>query len=86
MTLRCRKGDMAMLTKTAQYYCVGAIVNVLEFYGDYFDDWDGDHPNCWRIEYRSQTYIQPDDWMIPIRPGDLDETEETEKKLEFFGR
>jgi hypothetical protein len=29
-----------------------------------------------------EVVVQPDAWMMPIRPGDLDETQETEKELE----
>lgn len=85
MTLRCRKGDLAMVIKSDAGRAVGKFVDVLEFYGEAHGK-----DNCWFVRYEGSTtdmfgtpYVQPDAWLLPIRPGDLDETEEAEKELEM---
>lgn len=87
MTLRCRKGDMAMIVVGHRS---GSVVDVLDFCGTR-DTCDGVFPDLWYIADRGQEtnpengnhWVCPDSYLIPIRPGDLKETDETEKTLEF---
>jgi hypothetical protein len=74
---------MAILTRTPRDIATGQIVKVLDFHGDALGQ-----PNCWYVLFQNEMinedgkrYIQPDSWMLPIRPGDLQETDETEREL-----
>lgn len=82
MTLRCRKGDMAICIKTYHANHVGAIVEIGEFVGAYWQD-GKIYDNCWMISYRGieNIALMPDAWLLPIRPGDLKETDEMEREL-----
>ena len=78
MTLRCRKGDMAICNRTEFGEHVGHIVDVVDV--GCFDPILG---HKWLVKTRNGLMAtQPDSWMTPIRPGDLDESDETEKTLE----
>lgn len=80
--LRCRKGDLAILL-TGSY--AGIIVDVLEYHSSVtvsnappmVDAWHIRHPSD---EPRTKYYFE-DRYMLPIRPGDLDQTETDELSL-----
>lgn len=88
MTLRCRKGDMAIVLKGAWS---GKIVDVVEFVGVMPGNVTGQiYKDIWKIRYQGSCYSDsgamrgfPDEYLLPIRPGDLDESEETERVMEF---
>jgi len=97
MSLRCKKGDMAIIVKGVY---AGHFVTVLEFVGNSM----GIRPNGDFVEYRDLWLAQsdtiehpfaylnpcmgkgqihaPDHHLLPIRPGDLQESDETEKEIE----
>ena len=79
MSLRCKKGDLAIMIKGVR---VGRIVEVIGY-----DGFDPVYGHEWRIKTSiplppNEFWISPDSWMTPIRPGDLKETEETEREVE----
>lgn len=90
MSLRCKKDDMAMILKGPYS---GHFVTVKEFMGRTLvwrlsTQMYEMHDNLWDIEAPSipldpgmRTHCMPDAWLLPIRPGDLQETEEKEKEI-----
>jgi hypothetical protein len=90
MTLRCKKGDMAIVLYSIRGN-EGKIVDVVRFVGE--PNWPSDEldgMDYWAISHRGETHnpdgeqwIARDCDLMPIRPGDLQETEETEKDLEM---
>lgn len=91
MTLRCRKGDMAIVTHGSK---AGRIAGVGEFVGKtrlFIGNSEQIFNDVWCVSYHGQKHDPLDGaewgcrdlWMTPIRPGDLDENEETESVLEF---
>ena len=80
--LRCKKGDLAMYLTG---WNVGKIVEVVKYYsvvemddGEVLiDAWCVRHPN----HELDTTFFREDKTMLPIRPGDLDETETDERFL-----
>jgi hypothetical protein len=87
MTLRCRKGDMAYdLGYDPENY--GRICTVGEFLGTRRCV-DGIFHDMWEISYgderinpkTGEKWMESDSALLPIRPGDLGETEETEREL-----
>jgi hypothetical protein len=90
MTLRCRKGDMAWdLHGGTKYY--GRVCDVGEFLGDIKLEDGTIGKDVWRVSYSGETHnlatglpwVEQDKFLLPIRPGDLDESTETDKTLEF---
>lgn len=89
MTLRCRKGDIAIVLRSHTGH-EGKIVEVKEFIG-YAETRDGTVFNdLWAISIGGVShapdgipYGNSDRNLLPIRPGDLDETQEIEKELEL---
>ena len=79
MGLRCKKGDLAMVIYGNRN--LGAMVKVLEPSATYL--------NTWRISVKDERlnpvtgchWVAEDRNLLPIRPGDLKETEETEKEM-----
>jgi hypothetical protein len=85
MTLRCRKGDMAIMVVGPHS---GYIVDVLEYIGNgscdkgsFNDLWYVAHGKEERNPLTGKRWVARDSSMLPIHPGDLHETEETEKEL-----
>ena len=86
--LKCGKGDLAIRLDSG---CEGLIVEVGEYVGTVeglnnpsviSDAWRIHHPSCeagWR-------YFCEDKYLLPIRPGDLDETETDELGLKEGAR
>lgn len=80
--LRCREGDLAVLLAGSD---VGKFVNVLEFqpfvgtvsHGYKYNVWHIHHPD---FDPNFRHCIE-DKYLLPIRPGDLDETETDELSL-----
>lgn len=83
MTLRCKPGDLAIVVGGSANQ--GCVVEVLEFAGPMHGCID-----CWYISHHGQErdpgsgfrWFVPDAEMLPIRPGDLKEVDETEKEVE----
>ena len=77
--LKCRKGDLALYIAGKR---VGRIVEVVKFYpivemsnGEVMvDAWMVRHPD----HAPDTEYFQRDKYMMPIRPGDLEDTEDDE--------
>ncbi|SCX93593.1 hypothetical protein SAMN05216420_101382 [Nitrosospira sp. Nl5] len=92
MALRCKKGDMAIVLDP-EHSAYGWIVDVVYFHrlalllNTSAEKWEVCR-DVWVIEHAnlSKKCGCEDKYLLPIRPGDLNETEETEKKLEFSGR
>ena len=75
--MKCRKGDLAIVL---QGPLVGAIVKVLRCAGTLTMS-DGEVlVNAWQTHHSSNNpnwdYFKEDRYLLPIRPGDLKETEE----------
>lgn len=85
MNLRCKKGDLAIVLVEDW---AGYIVEVLDFAGTVKDQYGDTWEDAWLVSKRGEAMIGgrpvaiPDSWLLPIRPGDLKETEETEKEIE----
>jgi hypothetical protein len=87
MGLRCRKGDMAIVLDP-RHTAYGWIVTVLEIYplarfrgrGLIQDIWEIEHENLSKDS--SLPWGCEDKHLLPIRPGDLHETEESEKEIQ----
>ena len=91
--LRCKKGDLAIVIKGVYS---GSIVDVLEYVGTKTGiTHDGKievAQNCWRVSSpREQIgfhdvllgeFFAEDHHLLPIRPGDLKETDVAEKEVE----
>jgi len=90
--LRCKKGDLAIVLK-GEY--IGHYVTVIKFIGlAYGKGMDGSRwhkDNFWETTFpRGAKAIEgtngrggyADDELLPIRPGDLKETEDAEKEVE----
>jgi hypothetical protein len=79
--VKCRAGDLAMYISGCR---VGRIVEVIKYYG-VVETRDGVLTNAWEVRHSdhdpSSFYFQEDAAMMPIRPGDLKETEETDEIL-----
>lgn len=90
MSLRCRKGDLAMLLRG---FCSGRFVTVKKFVGmasaESFEtgklEWCQD---LWEVEVPwlslpagVERVVASDKDLLPIRPGDLRETEEAKKEI-----
>lgn len=80
--LRCRKGDMAIVLRNTKGI-EGCLVDVKEYIGVHLSFITRTPIEAWRVEHRGDTYYVGDRFLLPIRPGDLDETEETSKELEM---
>ena len=81
--LRCRKGDLAILLSDGP--SAGFIVDVVKYYGTVEME-DGEVlVNAWHIRHPSDEpgwqFFTEDQYLLPIRPGDLDETETEELSL-----
>ena len=87
MSLRCKKGDLAIVLRGKR---AGYVVEVLDFIGratglesrKVYDD-------IWAVKVSGKThgrsgrrFGERDTDLLPIRPGDLQETEESEKEIE----
>jgi hypothetical protein len=86
MALRCKAGDIAITVAGPR---VGRVVEVIRFLGKANSPIENPGEDYWGIEYRGSPFADTGEWwiardsyMLPIRPGDLDETEETQKELE----
>lgn len=92
MSLRCKKGDLAMVLFPPYEGC---FVTCMEFLGRVHvigtDGHGGWVDNCWETTFPGDMKAArgtngkcaiPDEQLLPIRPGDLKETEETEKEVE----
>ncbi|ODT75469.1 MAG: hypothetical protein ABS69_10665 [Nitrosomonadales bacterium SCN 54-20] len=85
--LRCKKGDLAMVLRGLT---AGSMVEILEFRGKATSfRTKVVHDNVWLVSCRGETrgadgrrLGKPDEWLPPIRPGDLKETDETEREVE----
>lgn len=74
--LKCKKGDIAMIL-TGPY--AGQVVDVVKYYSMIdmssgvilIDAWEIRHPS----DPRGTRYFKEDKYLLPIRSGDLDETE-----------
>lgn len=87
--MRCKKGDLAIVLRGG---FAGYIVDVLDFVGKSHDFKSGEaRNNAWAIRVRGETHSPvygkrfgaTDEDLLPIRPGDLKETEtEKEKEIE----
>lgn len=89
--LRCKKGDLAIVLKGSYS---GHFVTVKEFIGTdtAYRITTGAYEmfnNLWVIEAPTiplisgmRRIVLSDEYLLPIRPGDLKETEETEKEVE----
>lgn len=82
--MRCRKGDMAIMVVGES---IGKMVEVGNFLGIANNPIEHPGDDYWAVEYRGipwnkklQWLIARDSHMIPIRPGDLQETEEKERE------
>ena len=76
LAVRCRKGDLAILL-TGPF--AGCIVDVIEYHG-VIELSDGKVlVDAWLIRHETDEpdtdYFKEDKYLLPIRPGDLDETE-----------
>ena len=78
--MNCKPGDLAILKKTLCGEYVGKFVTVIEAHR---------LPGWWRIEIPNIPGPTPegywaaeDSWLIPIRPGDLHETEDDLAELQ----
>jgi hypothetical protein len=81
-SLKCRKGDIAIILEGP---CVGFVVDVVEYYG-VSEMTDGEVlTNAWHIKHHTDdpdwNYFKEDKCLLPIRPGDLDESETDELSL-----
>lgn len=80
--LKCKTGDLAILLKGNH---VGYIVEVLEFQPFVETVRHGYKHNVWHIHHPdfdpNFRHCMEDEYLLPIRPGDLDETECDELSL-----
>lgn len=85
--LRCKKGDLAICLRAP---VSGRMVEVGEFIGKGLSQRGVIYENCWAVTWRDvgsvgktgRRFAESDSDLFPIRPGDLKETEETEKEVE----
>lgn len=86
MILRCREGDMAIVLDPL-HQAYGCLVDVKEFLGNITPHCvktgkDRRLINAWHIDHErlpiTSIWVCQDRHLLPIRPGDLDEIEETE--------
>lgn len=80
MGLRCKKGDIAIVTSGDR---AGTIVDVIKFIGEavdirYSDGWHISHRGESRDPSNGLKWICSDSAMRPIRPDELKEEEEKE--------
>jgi len=80
---RCRKGDLAIVLVGLS---AGQIVDVVEHYPEAIMQ-DGEVMfDVWHIKHQTDdprvNYFREDKYLLPIRPGDLEETETDELILE----
>jgi hypothetical protein len=79
MSLRCRKGDLAIIVRGRR---VGHVVTVTDYYR-----FTPEYGHEWKIETSfplpllCDFWFCPDSWLLPIRPSDLQETNETEREV-----
>lgn len=83
--LRCKKGDLAIVLKSATGK-EGMIVEVGRYFGRVeVDNFAGSMEQAWQVIHSSHSprfeYFSEDKDLLPIRPDELNETEETEKEL-----
>lgn len=80
--LRCKKDDLAMYITGLN---VGKIVEVCEYYPAIEMDDGKVLISAWRVRHPNHeagtTFYREDKTMLPIRPGDLDESETDERYL-----
>jgi hypothetical protein len=84
---RCRQGDLALVLISKRGN-EGRFVTVGEFWGNALCD-GLEAENVWAVSVSGQTHnpetgkpwITPDHCLLPIRPGDLDESETDERSL-----
>jgi hypothetical protein len=80
---------MALIIKSPTGASIGKMVEVIDFYGEAKgDNFNSPQPNCWLVVFEGskedefgRRYAQPDAWMLPIRPGDLQETDEDVREI-----
>lgn len=77
MTLRCRPGDMAIVIRSDSGF-EGYMVDVNDLLKD--DIWSVSM-KCGYVPGIGRLTATCDAYLLPIRPGDLDEKEETEREL-----
>lgn len=90
MSLRCKKGDLAIALRPA---VAGLVVEVRDFIGGAISDCGRPLNNAWFVTWRDDggvaesgsPFAECDNELLPIRPGDLKETEEAEKEVESVG-
>lgn len=79
--MNCKPGDLAIAIKTARGMNVGKIVTVVRADTVFYD------PGIWMIECPGVCgpfdglWRCDDSWLMPIRPGDLHETEDERKEV-----
>lgn len=80
--IRCKTGDIAILLTGPH---VGYIVDILEFQPFVETVRHGYKYNVWHINHsdfdQNFRHCMEDEYLLPIRPGDLDETETDELYL-----
>lgn len=83
--MRCNQGDLARIIKSVDGMSVGKIVQCVRVEGVH-----SQHGAIWLVrgaqmvsEYGGvgDTVHVPDDWLIPIKPGELDSTTLSKKEL-----
>lgn len=87
MSLRCKKGDLAFALRAP---VAGRTVEIGDFIGSGISQHGVIHENAWAVTWRDKgsvgttgrPFAERDCDLLPIRPGDLKETEETEKEIE----
>ncbi|SCX76933.1 hypothetical protein [Nitrosospira sp. Nsp13] len=84
--LKCRKGDLAIrLDENFE----GQIVEIVEYIGRVDVETRAVLANAWQILHPTYDpdyhYFCEDKYLLPIRPGDLEETESDELSLEGRG-
>ena len=84
--LRCRAGDLAFCLKGGS---IGLMVEVLKYHGGYVSQNGVYYPHVWMVRVSGQernhdgTFFAEDDSnLLPIRPAELKETEETKTNAE----
>ena len=79
--LKCRKDDLAIVLYS-KHDREGALVNVVEFIGAFTSPIHGYvGEDVWKVEHKGDYHFGRDAWLLPIRPDELKETEETEKEI-----
>jgi hypothetical protein len=74
---------MAIVIASPNESTLGWIVKIKEYLGDSY----AGYRNVWWVEAENNIpplgrWIGSDSWLLPIRPGDLQETDEAEREIE----